>query len=168
MKRAKKLYILLGVLAAACLATVIALGVEEYKEQIRTSDAVILEIPPEEVTALSWEYEETSLGFHKEEDTWLYDQDAAFPVDPEKIEGFLERFEAFGVTFVIEDVEDYGQYGLEEPLFTTQITAGDTEYTITLGVLAPWIPSGMCPLGTETPIWWRRTPWRILTRCFPI
>ena len=29
MKRAKKLYILLGVLAAACLATVIALGVEE-------------------------------------------------------------------------------------------------------------------------------------------
>lgn len=46
MKRAKKLYILLGVLAAACLATVIALQVEEYKEQIRTSDAVILEIPP--------------------------------------------------------------------------------------------------------------------------
>ena len=133
MKRAKKLYILLGVLAAACLATVIALGVEEYKEQIRTSDAVILEIPIEEVDALSWEYEETSLGFHKEEDTWLYDQDAAFPVDPEKIEGFLERFEAFGVTFVIEDVEDYGQYGLEGPLCTIQLSSGDTEYTITLG-----------------------------------
>lgn len=63
MKRAKKLYILLGVLAAACLATVIALGVEEYKEQIRTSDAVILEIPPEEVTALSWEYQEEALAW---------------------------------------------------------------------------------------------------------
>ena len=133
MKRAKKLYILLGVLAAACLATVIALGVEEYKEQIRTSDAVILEIPPEEVTALSWEYQEEALAFHKEEDTWLYDQDAAFPVDPEKIEGFLERFAAFGVTFEIQDVEDYDPYGLEEPLCTIQITAGDTEYTITLG-----------------------------------
>lgn len=133
MKRAKKLYILLGVLAAACLATVIALGVEEYKEQIRTSVAVILEIPPEEVTALSWEYQEEALAFHKEEDTWLYDQDAAFPVDPEKIEGFLERFEAFGVTFVIEDVEDYGQYGLEGPLCTIQLSSGDTEYTITLG-----------------------------------
>lgn len=133
MKRAKKLYILLGVLAAACLATVIALGVEEYKEQIRTSDAVILEIPTEEVTALSWEYQEEALAFHKEEDTWLYDQDEAFPVDPEKIEGFLERFEAFGVTFVIEDVEDYGQYGLEGPLCTIQLSSGDTEYTITLG-----------------------------------
>lgn len=133
MKRAKKLYILLGVLAAACLATVIALGVEEYKEQIRTSDAVILEIPPEEVTALSWEYQEEALAFHKEEDTWLYDQDEAFPVDPEKIEGFLERFAAFGVTFEIQDVEDYDPYGLEEPLCTIQITAGDTEYTITLG-----------------------------------
>lgn len=133
MKRAKKLYILLGVLAAACLATVIALGVEEYKEQIRTSDAVILEIPTEEVTALSWEYQEEALAFHKEEDTWLYDQDEAFPVDPEKIEGFLERFAAFGVTFEIQDVEDYDPYGLEEPLCTIQITAGDTEYTITLG-----------------------------------
>lgn len=133
MKRAKKLYILLGVLAAACLATVIALGVEEYKEQIRTSVAVILEIPPEEVTALSWEYQEEALAFHKEEDTWLYDQDEAFPVDPEKIEGFLERFAAFGVTFEIQDVEDYDPYGLEEPLCTIQITAGDTEYTITLG-----------------------------------
>lgn len=133
MKRAKKLYILLGVLAAACLATVIALQVEEYKEQIRTSDEIILEIPIEEVDALSWEYEETSLGFHKEEDTWLYDQDAAFPVDPEKIDALLERFAAFGVTFVIEDVEDYGQYGLDEPLCTIQLTSGDTEYTITLG-----------------------------------
>ena len=133
MKRAKKLYILLGVLAAACLATVIALRVEEYKEQIRTSDAVILEIPTEEVTALSWEYQEEALAFHKEEDTWLYDQDEAFPVDPEKIEGFLERFAAFGVTFEIQDVEDYDPYGLEEPLCTIQITAGDTEYTITLG-----------------------------------
>lgn len=96
MKRAKKLYILLGVLAAACLATVIALGVEEYKEQIRTSDAVILEIPTEEVTALSWEYQEEALAFHKEEDTWLYDQDEAFPVDPEKIEGAAEKDGAHG------------------------------------------------------------------------
>lgn len=133
MKRAKKLYILLGVLAAACLATVIALRVEEYKEQIRTSDEIILEIPTEEVDALSWEYQEEALAFHKEEDTWLYDQDEAFPVDPEKIEGFLERFEAFGVTFVIEDVEDYGQYGLEDPLCTIRLSSGDREYTITLG-----------------------------------
>lgn len=168
MKRAKKLYILLGVLAAACLATVIALRVEEYKEQIRTSDAVILEIPIEEVDALSWEYEETSLGFHKEEDTWLYDQDAAFPVDPEKIEGFLERFEAFGVTFVIEDVEDYGQYGLEEPLCTIQITAGDTEYTITLGDFSTMDSQRYVSIGDGNAYLVAEDPLEDFDRCFPI
>ena len=93
---------------------------------------MILEIDPDTVTALSWSYDETSLSFHKDE-TWQYDGDAAFPVDADKITDLLDRFSQFGVSFIIENVEDYAQYGLDEPTCTIDLTAGDTGYTIKLG-----------------------------------
>ena len=120
MKRAKRIYILLGILAAACAATFIILRVEEKKEQIRNSDEIILEIAADSVEFLSWENEETSLSFHKE-DSWVYDDDSAFPVDDEKIGELLARFESFSVSFIIEEVEDNGQYGLDSPELTVAV-----------------------------------------------
>lgn len=45
MSRSKKLYLLLGVLAEACIATFAVMRYEERKEQIRNSDEIILELP---------------------------------------------------------------------------------------------------------------------------
>ncbi|MGN0629025.1 MAG: DUF4340 domain-containing protein [Oscillospiraceae bacterium] len=132
MKRSKRIYILLGVLAAACLATLGVMRFEEHKEKVRSSDEIILELPTDSITSLSWEYEDTSLSFHRDGD-WLYDGDEAFPVDEEKIDGLLEQFQEFGVSFIIEDVEDFGQYGLENPVCTINIGAGDESYEILLG-----------------------------------
>ena len=56
-----------------------------------------------------------------------------FPVDDEKIGELLARFESFGVSFIIEEVEDYGQYGLDDPVCTISLSAGDQSYEITLG-----------------------------------
>lgn len=150
MKRSKRIYILLGVLAVACIATFCVMQYEEKQEQIRNSDEIVLEVDSEAVDSLSWEYdtdketkeeeeteeeEETgsaALAFHKDE-TWLYDDDEAFPVDQEKIASLLEQFEAFGAAFVIEDVEDFGQYGLDDPICTIHMTVGEEEYEIKLG-----------------------------------
>lgn len=132
MKRYKRIVVLLAVLLAACIATFAVSRYEEYREEIQNSDAVILEIDPDTVTALSWSYDETSLSFHKDE-TWQYDGDAAFPVDADKIADLLDQFSQFGVSFIIENVEDYAQYGLDEPTCTIDLTAGDTGYTIKLG-----------------------------------
>lgn len=132
MKRYKRIYILLGVLAAAC---VITFGVSQYQEQqelIRNSGEVFLEISYDSVQALSWEYEETSLAFHRDE-TWLYDEDEAFPVDEEKMEELLSPFASFTAAFVIEEVEDYGQYGLDEPVCSIHLTADEESYDILLG-----------------------------------
>lgn len=82
MKRYKRLYLLLGVLAVACIATFGVLRFEEHQEQIKNSDEIILKVPSDTVTSLSWEYQEESLSFHKEE-VWLYDEDEAFPVSEE-------------------------------------------------------------------------------------
>lgn len=134
MKRFKKLGILLAILVVACVATLVVSRYEQKQEQIKNSDAVILEIPSDSVSRLSWEYAEgEGLSFHKGEEGWKYEEDAAFPVSEEKVLKILSHFEAFGVRFVIEDVEDYSQYGLDEPECTLHIATEGQTYDIKLG-----------------------------------
>ena len=137
MKRTKRLMILTGILALVCIATLVLSRYEEKQEQIKASDAVILEIPADEVQTLSWEYASgDGLAFHRGEDGWVYDADEAFPVSEEKITAILERYAAFGVSFLIEDVADYGQYGLDEPECTISIATAEESYDIRLGGLS--------------------------------
>ena len=100
MNRSKKLYILLGILAVACIATFAVMQMEERKEQIKETGEIILELPSESVHSLSWEYNEETLAFHKDE-TWLYDEDENFPVSEKKINELLEQFQAFAAAFII-------------------------------------------------------------------
>lgn len=132
MNRSKKLCVLLGVLAAACLATFALTRMEERQEQIRETGEIILELPAESVQSLSWEYEGNSLSFHRNE-AWLYDEDENFPVSEEKIGEMLEQFQSLGAAFVIEDVEDFGQYGLDDPLCTITLSTEDRTYEVKLG-----------------------------------
>ena len=137
MKRKTRLIILCCLLAVAVGAAVGLSLYSEEAEQIAESGEVVFELPVDEVTALSWEYtdeegETVSLTFTND-GGWSYDGDAAFPVDGEALTELLDYFAAMPAAFVIEDVTDYGQYGLEEPLCTINITAGETEYEIALG-----------------------------------
>ena len=131
MKRAKKLYILLGVLVAACVITFAATRIEQRREDIKNSDEIILQIPIDSVQSLSWDYED-SFSFHKNE-AWLYDADEEFPVDADAIDKLLSVFEEFGASFVIENVEDYGQYGLDDPICTIEVGANEQVVQIQLG-----------------------------------
>lgn len=132
MKRTKKLYTLLGVLLAVCVVTFGVSKYEEHKEVIKNSDEIILRLDSEDVQSLSWKNETGELSFHKEE-RWIYDEDEAFPVDEDTVNEMLEQFQEFGVSFIIEDVEDYGQYGLNDPICTIQIKTEDKSYDIKLG-----------------------------------
>ncbi len=132
MNRSKKLAVLLGVLLVVSAAAFGATRWEARKEQILNSDAVILEVPVESVQGLSWEYQSNSLSFHRD-GTWLYDGDEAFPVDDKKVDALLERFQSFGAAFIIENVEDYGQYGLDDPVCTVKLETEDQTYEIKLG-----------------------------------
>ena len=134
MKRSKRIGILLGVLAAACIATFAALRIEEYREQIQTSEEVILSLSAQDVQRLGWSYDVTSLTFTRgEDDCWYWSEDDAFPVSEEKMNELLELFSSFRVSFIIEDVEDYGQYGLDTPVCTIQLETAEQSYTVELG-----------------------------------
>ena len=131
----KTMKILLGVLIAVCVLAFAVSRIEVKKEEIKNSDEIILSIETGDVTALSWEYEDTALAFHTEDEGegWQWDDDAAFPVNSSVIESLLEQFESFGVSFIIEDVTDYGQYGLDDPEAVITIVAGEESYEISLG-----------------------------------
>ncbi len=132
MKRSKRIVVLLGVLACVCVVTLITMNYEQRKEDIKNTEAVILEIPKETVTTLSWKYDTQSFAFSRD-DSWKYDEDAAFPVNEDKINFLLDQFESFGASFVIENVEDYGQYGLDDPACTIHIGTEDSSYDVLLG-----------------------------------
>lgn len=136
MRRSKRIIALVAVLVVACVATFALMRYEEKQEQIQNSDAIILEIPADTVEALSWEYTKNGLGFHKGENGWLYDDDEAFPVSEDKVTDILSNFEAFGVSFVIENVEDYGQYGLDEPECVIHLSTAEQSYDIKLGAFS--------------------------------
>lgn len=131
-KKQITLCVLLAVFAAISITAVLVSRHEEKVEQIKNSGETILAIPADAVTALSWTNENGTFSFTKG-DTWTYDDDSAFPVDEEKINDLLSQFGAFAAAFVIDDVEDYAQYGLDEPVCTINMTAGEESYTIELG-----------------------------------
>ena len=132
MSRSKKLYILLGVLVVACVATLAVTQIAERKEQIKNSGEPILELSSDSVQTLSWEHKGETLAFHRDE-TWLYDGDEKFPVSEDKINELLEQFQPLSAAFVIEGVEDYGQYGLDNPVCTIHLTTEEQSYEIKLG-----------------------------------
>lgn len=134
MKRIKRIGILVVVLVVACIATLVLSRYEQQQEQIKASDAVILALPQDTVSALSWQYSDgTGLAFHHNGTAWEYDDDEAFPVSEEKVSSILSHFEQFGVKFIIEDVEDYSQYGLDDPEATLNLATESESYAITLG-----------------------------------
>lgn len=132
MKRAKKLYVLLGVLVVICGLTFAVSKYEEEKEIIKNSDEVILTLDTDAVKGLSWEYADTSLSFNKNEG-WIYDKDEAFPVNENKVNELLGVFSEFGASFIIEEVQDYSAYGLDDPECIINIETEEKTYQILLG-----------------------------------
>ena len=134
MKRYKRVLILAAVLVVACIATFALSQYEEEQEQIRTSDEIIMQIPSENVLSVSWDYSGGGgLAFNKTDDGWKYQDDEAFPVSEDKVMDILEHFESYGVTFVIENVTDYAQYGLDEPECTLHLATAERSYDIKMG-----------------------------------
>lgn len=132
MHRSKRLLILVGVLAVVCAAAFLATRVQEQQEQVEASGETVLAIDAGNVASLAWTSGEAEYAFHKDE-TWIYDADEAFPVSAEALEELLAPFSSFNAAFVIRDVTDYAQYGLEEPECTIEIGTAEASYTIALG-----------------------------------
>lgn len=113
MKRKKNLLILGGVLVALCAFIAIVSGVEKHIDKITTVSKDIVNVDADKLTKINWTADSKTLTFVKGDNGWAQSGDDYFPVDQEKISDLLEHFAPLTASFIIEDVEDYGQYGLD-------------------------------------------------------
>lgn len=134
MKRAKMVIILSAVLVLIVAAIIGIKAIKEHIDTISTVDEVVFESSVEELTAVKWTRGNVSLAFNRAESgDWKQTEDADFPVDKDKMESFLEDYSSIHASFVITDVEDYSQYGLDEPEGSITLTVNNTDTTITFG-----------------------------------
>lgn len=133
MKRKKNLLILGGVLAALCVGIFAVTGVEKHIDKISTVSEDIITADPDTLTQISWTVSGKTLTFTKGDSGWQQEGDDAFPVDQDKISDLLDHFAPLTASFVINDVSDYGQYGLDSPTGTVTLTTADGDTTLSMG-----------------------------------
>jgi len=133
MTRKRNLMIMAGILVLLCCVIGIEKMVTRHTDSINSTDEVILEVDQDTVTDISWTYDGDSLAFEKTDGSWYDSDDGDFPVNQDTMTDFLACFEEVHATFIIEDVDDYSQYGLEDPQCTVTINTDDEEIVVSLG-----------------------------------
>lgn len=133
MRRGKKLLLMLLVLAVLLTAAYTATKITETVDaEDEAPAAVVFSVEPSEVTNLTWTYQGEELSFDYDGENWTYALDASFPTAPLALNTMLDTIASVTASKTIEAVEDWDQYGLEEPLVTITVTAGET-YTLSVG-----------------------------------
>ena len=150
MKRQKNLLILLGVLAGLCAVILLVTGVQKHIDKITTVDKDIVDLDTDSVTKISWTSGGKTLTYEKTDDVWQQSDDAAFPVDQEKLRELLQRFAPLNARFEISDVQDYGQYGLDSPEVTVTLTTADGDTVVKFGSYSTMDSKRYVTLGDGT------------------
>lgn len=132
MKRGKKLCSLLAVLVLLLGATWLAARWDPENAAEETAGTTVFSLDADAVTNIRWDYSE-ELSFTKEADTWVYDEDPAFPLDTAYIDTMLANIRQITSTKTIEHVENWDQYTLEIPVCEITVTAAGTEHTLKIG-----------------------------------
>ncbi len=137
MKRQKNMLLLLLVLVVL-IGAVFSVNVMTKEDEPETSsqdfNEVIVALDPNTVTSLSWNCGE-EVSFRRSDAGWEHAAYAAFPLDESGITAALNMIKGITASKVIENVEDWDQYGLETPVCTVTVTA-DTSYTLAFGAEA--------------------------------
>ena len=136
MKRKKTLIILCALLVLIIGGIVIVNAVEKHVESISTIDEVVYAADADSLTEIKWTFEDKTLDFVKTDDVWTYSGDDSFPVDQEEISYLIENFAEVHASFIIEDVEDYSQYGLDDPEAEITFVTSDGETTLSCGTFS--------------------------------
>ena len=154
MKRTQKLLCLLLVLVLVSGAALAAVLLSPEGDETEGDPGVsVLSLDADSVTQLGWTYEEESLSFLLEDDTWVYAEDSAFPLSTSRVESALSALCDLTASRAIEGAEDLAQYGLEEPTCTVEVTAGDTTTQLLIGDETTMGGERYLSTGTATSTW---------------
>ena len=126
--------ILLCVLIACYIALVKVNSSEEEATEEETVQEEVAAIASDDISILTFEAGDQTLTFQKGEDSWTLEGQKDFPVDASKVDNVASSLASIKADRTLTDVEDPGEYGLEDPVNVIEVvkTDGTTE-KITVG-----------------------------------
>ena len=139
MKRQKKQFLILVILFIHCVAAYVGIRIynqkqSENEEAKEAAEKITLtDLKSDDITAFSYQYEDQTLEFVKEEDTWYYNKDKTIPIDLSKITSMLSGILSVEATDKITDYDSLSDYGLDNPSNTITVTTADGTTTLKVG-----------------------------------
>jgi hypothetical protein len=91
---------------------------------------------PEDITALSWAWEEQTVNLSAADTGWVDAQDESCPLDEDKIQPLLGAVSDLSAQVVERQVEDFAPYGLDKPTATVMAATADHIVTYQIGAKA--------------------------------
>ena len=124
-----KLAVLLLILALLLIIYFAASGINRHIENSEneksSSDLVITDVDADEITGVTYSDGSASMAFEKKEDTWIYADNADFPLDQSLVETVADDFASMNGTRRLSDPDDGEDYGFAEPSYEVTLTEED-------------------------------------------
>lgn len=139
MKKQEKQLIALCILLLICIVAWVGLTKwnksqeQKKQEEEEASKVTVTDVNTEDVNAFSYQYNNETLSFVKEDGTWYYEADKSISLDQDTMETLVATAAQLTAEQEIKDYEDLSEYGLETPLNTITLTTGDGTTTLLIG-----------------------------------
>lgn len=134
-KQQTQMLIMLVVFFALCAAL---LCVKQYnkaqaEKPEETEGVVVIDVDADDIIRFSYDYEDETYTFEKEDDTWYYAEDHERILLQYYTGSLVTGVAPLTATQVIENVSDFGQYGLTEPQRTISYETATGSYILYVG-----------------------------------
>ena len=139
MKKQKKQLIALCILLLICIVAWAGLTKwnksqeQKKQEEEEASKVTVTDVATEDVNAFSYQYNNETLFFVKEDGTWYYEADKSISLDQDTMETLVATAAQLTAEQEIKDYEDLSEYGLDTPSNTITLTTGDGTTTLLIG-----------------------------------
>ena len=140
MSRGRKQVLIASVVLVVILA--FYFGAKEYSDQVEKKQQEeeaaetiqVTDFEIADVVAFFYTSADLVVSFELDGETWKNTADESLEIDTEKIESFLENFNAIESNNQISDIENMADFGLEEPMSSITFQFTDSEsLTCTVG-----------------------------------
>ena len=114
------------------------LGIRQYnqmqsEEPQEETGITVVDIAVEDIVRFSYDYEDVTYTFEKEEDTWYAAEDHSLNLVQTSVSSMITDVGPLVAEQVIENVTDMSQYGLEQPARTISFETASESYIFYVG-----------------------------------
>lgn len=138
MKKQKIQLVIMIVLIVFCaLAYVMLNRYSQKKQEEELGDAAasetICQIAAEDIQGFSYKAGDETYSYRKDGDQWVCEGYEGLDLSEAQITALLSNVTAIECDEVLKDVEDYSQFGFDEPSNVITVVTNDETITITIG-----------------------------------